>query len=432
MISKKHRILIISAEAWRDEDNGGNVLSNLFSPLLDEFEFAQIYCSPALPRNNVCKKYFHLSEVDMLHSVWKWKKFGSVIDYATDSTPINDSSINELNQYKRHKWEVLYTIRDFLWRISRWKTAALKQFILDFNPDIIFAPMYGAVYMHRIDCYVAKLTGKQLISYVSDDHLTFRQHSWSPIFWLNRLRLHHQVIKTAQYYSLLYTMTKEQKDEYEPVLKVPMKILKKAKDFQQPTFQTQVHSPIRLIYGGNLSGNRSRTLSKIKEALSKINQNTIIAQLVIYTQTPITPKIRKMLDDNRNSFLYGKISSKELAHQYQESDILLHVESFERRPRLQTRLSFSTKIIDLIAACRCVVAICWSESSPYKYLSQNNIGFCIENEEEIESKLSYLFSHPQILNEYAHRAWDFGCKYHHSALVTAELRNDLKNKLYEV
>ena len=36
----KKKILIISAEVWRPESDGGNVLTNLFSNLKDEFEFA--------------------------------------------------------------------------------------------------------------------------------------------------------------------------------------------------------------------------------------------------------------------------------------------------------------------------------------------------------------------------------------------------------
>ena len=53
----KKRVLIISDESWRNEDNGGIGLTNLFGPLTDEFEFAQIYCRPVKPNNDVCKKY---------------------------------------------------------------------------------------------------------------------------------------------------------------------------------------------------------------------------------------------------------------------------------------------------------------------------------------------------------------------------------------
>ena len=132
---RKKRILIISAEAWRDEDNGGNVLSNLFAPLSNEFEFAQIYCSPAMPNNTVCTKYFHLSELQMLHSVFRSRKFGYVCQTSINKNHGDASQINDNAQqkYKRFKWRILYFIRDLLWYISKWRTEELKNFIKEFG-----------------------------------------------------------------------------------------------------------------------------------------------------------------------------------------------------------------------------------------------------------------------------------------------------------
>jgi hypothetical protein len=429
----RKRVLIVSEEAWRDEDNGGNVLSNLFGPLTDEFEFAQIYCRPAMPDNEVCLKYFHLSTVDMMKSVLFLKKYGYSFQYkrkeTTPVTKLSDKTTRIWFKIKQFHWGIFYLTRDLLFCLSRWRTPELQDFILEFNPDIVFAPMYGSVYMHHIDRYVAKLTGKKLISYVSDDHLTYRHYSLSPIFWFNRWRLRKQIIKTSKSYSLLYTMTDEQKAEYEPILNVPMKILKKAKPFTTSNFQKELHTPIRLIYGGNLTCNRSQTLGAIRKALQVINSKEKVAELVIYTQSHISPDIHNQLHDGVNSFLLGKVSLDELTAQYSKSDILLHVESFDRKPRLQTRLSFSTKIIDLMHACRCIVAICWEESSPYKYLRKNNLAYCITSEKEIELSLKYLFEHPNLINDYANRAWEFGSSYHNIKLVENEIRADFKKQL---
>ena len=38
------KVLVISAEVWRNDKNGGNVLSNIFGDT--GYEFAQIYCNP--------------------------------------------------------------------------------------------------------------------------------------------------------------------------------------------------------------------------------------------------------------------------------------------------------------------------------------------------------------------------------------------------
>lgn len=422
----KKRVLIISGEAWRDEDNGGNVLSNLFEPLKGDFEFAQIYCSPHMPHNKVCSKYFHLSQAEQLKSVFKFKEFGHPFTYTYADDRMQGRPKAESPAYKRHRWQILFFVRDLLWYVSRWRTKALRDFIAGFHPDLIFAPMYGGMFMHFIDRYVMRHSDAEVISYVSDDHLTFRQHSLSPLFWAYRLLLRRQVKKTAKHYSLLYTMTQEQKEEYEPVLHVPMKVLKKGGIFTTPSFQEKLHSPIRLLYGGNLSGNRTRTLNAIRMALSHINKERVVAELVIYTQTPVTPSMRGKLHDGRNALLMGKVSREELVKAYADADILLHVESFERKPRLLTRLSFSTKIIDLMQACRCIVAVCWEQSSPYHYLHDNGIAYCIRSEKEIEERLRHLLCTPQLIQDYAVKAWDFGVRHHQSKDITEMLRNDFK------
>ena len=46
-------ILIVSYEAWRDTNNGGNVLSNIFRAFPDA-KLAQLYCSGEMPQNSVC------------------------------------------------------------------------------------------------------------------------------------------------------------------------------------------------------------------------------------------------------------------------------------------------------------------------------------------------------------------------------------------
>ncbi len=435
---EKKRVLIISSEPWRQESSGGNVLTNLFSPLKDEFEFAQIYTNSQLPSNNVCKRYFHLSEKEMLSSILHNHYFGNELYY--ENYPENDITCSQSKDItsggiffyiRRLRWEIFQTVRYLLWGISKWKSPRLKKFIDEFNPDIIFAPMYYDIHLHRLDRYVAKLTKKKLISYVYDDHLSLRQYSWSPVYWYNRLVLRYNVKKTAKYYSLLYTMTQEQMDEYQPILKVPMKILKKGGDFNgEMIIKEKLDKPLKIVYGGNLFYHRDKLLCKLAEALENINRNEIKAQLYIYTQNPITPYLLNKLNDGRNSFLMGKVSERELKDIYRNKcDIALHVESFSRKPRLITRLSFSTKIIDLLSNACCIFAVCWSQSSPYKYLKKEDAAICVSDPKNIEPELIYLIENQNIILDYRLKAWECGKRNHDTKNITALLKQDFTNSL---
>lgn len=427
----KKRILIISGEAWRNESNGGNVLSNLFGNLIDDYEFAQIYTNPALPSNAICNKYFHLSEADMLQTVFKRKYFGKVLkrnefNIVGGDIPITTNS--KLVFIKKHLLNIAFLFQDILWRYSEWESPQLEQFIVDFNPDLIFAPMYYGINLHRLDRYAAELTGKKLVSYVSDDHLTFKQFSVSPIYWFNRLVLRKNVLATSKYYSLLYTMTQEQLDEYQPILKVPMKVLKKAGDFQiQPSYTPNADEPFVISYGGNLFYNRYKTLAKLATAIRVVNKDKRHFILNVYTQTPITPKFKKLLDDDKNTFLKGKVTMQELDNVYANSDIVLHVESFDLKQRLLTRLSFSTKIIDLLHSGRCLMAICWEKSSPYKYFESKDAAICVADGNAIEKELQRIIKDPIIIKQYADKAWLCGVRNHSKSKVISSFKKDLES-----
>ena len=60
------RILIIADEVWNDSIHGNNVLTNWFEDF--PAEFAEIYCSPGIPKNSICKKYFQITDKGVIYN----------------------------------------------------------------------------------------------------------------------------------------------------------------------------------------------------------------------------------------------------------------------------------------------------------------------------------------------------------------------------
>ena len=66
------KVLVLSAEVWRDDKNGGNVLSNIFEGL--DAEFAQVYCNPGEPDNFLCKRYYQMTDGMVVRNILKREK----------------------------------------------------------------------------------------------------------------------------------------------------------------------------------------------------------------------------------------------------------------------------------------------------------------------------------------------------------------------
>lgn len=431
------RILVISAEVWRDDKNGGNVLSNIFGDT--GYEFAQIYCNPGNPSNHLCKRYYQMTDSMMINAILNKGKAGKVINYAEypcDEREVIEEQAEQENRsfydfFRRYRMESFYVIRSMIWKVASWDTPELRQFIVEFKPDLIFAPCYASHEMLAIDRLAKKLTGVPMISYISDDNYGLKQFRVSPVYWLNRFVLRRNMRKTFKMYDLVYTMTAEQKSEYEKALGCKMKILRKSGDFKEVPEKKYVNKPIRMIYAGGVYVGRWKTLAKIADAIRDVNKDGVKIVLDIYTGNTLTEKQKLQLHDGTNTIIHKSISLDELKQRYAESDIALHVESFELKYKLLSRISFSTKIIDCLSSGCATMAICWNQHSGYIYLKKHDIAICVDSVDKIPNAIDSVINNPEHIIDYAHKAREFGLKHHQRENIKKEFMADLETYMME-
>ncbi len=417
------KILIISMETWRSDTNGGNVLANIFEDF--QAEFAQVYCSSGMPENNICLKYFQMTDGMAIQNILHKKKMGfsfKIDDVKKEKKEDIDNQILKIK--KKGSFEILRVAREIVWALSDYKNQDLKKFVLDFDPDIIFAPCYGTTYMLSLTRYIAKLTNKPVISYISDDLYSLRQLRFSPIFWINRFVIRKCVRKTWEYYSLIYTMTSAQIQLMSKLGK-PMKILCKSGDFNKELGGKVVSYPIRLIYAGGLYLDRWKTLQLLTDAMRSVGNNKFI--LDIYTGSALPKEGEKKLNDGIISRVHSSISYDQLMKEYKKSDIALHVESFNIKNRLNVRMSFSTKIIDCLDSGCAVMAICDKKQGGYMYLKEKDAAICVDSPKMIEKALKNILNNPQSIQIYREKALKCGRENHLKEKILLDLQNDFCN-----
>ena len=107
----------------------------------------------------------------------------------------------------------------------------------------------------------------------------------------------------------------------------------------------------------------------------------------------------------------------EVCIEMDHSDLVLFLESFERKSIQTTRLSFSTKIIDCMQSSASILAIGPLEIASIDYLAKNNLGYIISDIEKLDEKLEYLANHTEIIHECSKHKIEFAKKYHtHTSL----------------
>ncbi len=423
-------ILVITDVLWRNDNGVGNSYTNIFEGMPD-VKIANICTQAGASENTVSSACFQISEGRLIRNL-KDKTFptGTVeVKSNTEAVASGDDSITKL--IKRLRYQVFFWARELVWKIGRWESTELRQFIDDFKPDLIFAQVQDKLYQNRIVRYVQKYTKKPLMIYVWDDVYSMKQFRLSPLYWIDRLMQRHSIRRLAKSSSMVYAISKEQVEEYHKLLHKPTALLYKGRDFSaEPETQVQ-NNPLEILYTGNLYSGRYKTIAKFCEYLKDINRDGQKAVLKIYSASPLSEKEINAINIEGTSYFMGKTSEAEVQKLQTKADILLHIEPFTLKGSLLCRLSFSTKLVDYFHKKKCIFAVGHSRCSSMKYLRRNDSAVVCESYEEMGKKLTELLTNPDMVNTYAKKAWDCGAKNHRIEDIQSGLKKDFEEAINE-
>lgn len=429
------KVLIISRDSWNDTNNSGNTLSNLFQHWSKD-EIATIYCREEIPNNSVCTQYFKISEGLLIKKILGKNKVAGVREIfeqnpnkATISIEAIQAEKSEKKIYdffRNNRWHIFLWAREFLWALGLWKSKELKNFIQDFNPDIIYFPTCDSFYMHNLLYFVKKRTAAKLVSFHCDDLVTYRQYSWSPLYWINRYLLRKKMDKTITLSDKNYCIIDEQAKVYQDIYGINFDLLYKTGKFSVKPKTKQITSPLKMVYAGNVIYGRIDTIRNLAKAIKKINQQGLQIVFEIYTANPIETTIKKELEAIEGICLKGKVNYAQIPEILSSSDVLLHVESFEKQQMLATSLSFSTKLVDYFEAAKPILAIGWEKAASVKYLKENNLGFVASNDSELQEQLQKILDNKAMLSQFADNVWEFGRQNHNKEIVLSTFENQLQ------
>lgn len=410
------KVLVIGINAWRT-DGTAHTLMDIFS-CWDPDKVALVYTRADLPDTKACNHFFQISESTIIKSVIKpWMKVGRVVK----NTPnCNTKEIaTERERYaKAHKKPsaILPLVREVVWKLGRWKTPALKQFVQEYNPDIIFVPIYPTAYMGRIQRYITQLTGKPTVCYLADDNYSYDACSniWQYIhrFWLRK-----HVGPIAKNCKEMFVIVDKEKEDTDTRFGTDSVILTKSIDFTGKTYEHKTpNSPLKFVYTGSLIIGRDKTLALLADAINEVNKDGVKAELYIYSQTTPNDEILGHINVGASHFC-GRIGREEVLKVQKEADVVVFAEALEGKEANVAKLSFSTKITDYISNGKCVLAIGKYYIAPIDYFQRNDAAIIANCAEEIKQCVNRIVNNPQIVDEYGEKAFNCAVRNHEKHMM---------------
>ena len=402
------KVLVVGINPWVD-NTGINTLINFFDGW-DKDALAHLYTRAGLPNTHMCDRFFRIAEPKVMRSVFNRRiKTGEEVKNSgtTDADVAKEGQI-----YKKKHGGLMILARELVWLFGKWKTTELDRFLDDFDADVLFFPVYSTVYMNRLQNYIRRRTGKPVVLYVSDDNYSYKSISHDPLSLFMRFWLRRQEKKLFKAASKVMVIAPKQKEEYDALFDTDCVVMTKGVDFSLYPFEEKpLGQPIRLVYTGKLIIGRWLSLAAIAAALEKINADGERMCLDIYTTDTLTPEQEQALDRG-GSRVCGALTLDEVAKVQRKADVLVFVESLEKKHKNAARLSFSTKITDYLRSGKCIFAIGDADIAPIDYFNRYDSAITACSYEQIGEQLARLASEPTLIADYARKAYDCGVEHH--------------------
>ena len=166
MTNKKINVLLVTYFPIRDDLSTGNTIINLFSKLEKKFNISNIYIKDGEPNNTIISNYFHISEKELIKSIFLNRSIGNEMNESK-------SEYDDNKYYKKARqlrWDSLLLLQDIISLAGKIDYNELDKFIHKVNPDVIFGPLGRVPLPNKLMTYICKKYSIPLITYPWDDH----------------------------------------------------------------------------------------------------------------------------------------------------------------------------------------------------------------------------------------------------------------------
>lgn len=419
MGSLDKKVLLISHNPLSRVNNNGKTLVSIFKGL-PENNIYQIYLNADIPDYDGGCHYLQLNEKQILASVFQRKNLCCKEVYPV-SEKISSATIG-MGSFGIHTKRLL---REFVWKTPLWKTK-LKKWLENKQFDVVFFMAGDGLFAYDIYRFVMENISAKGCLFFTDDYIIGKTSN-SLIASARRCLLKQKIKKTLPIVKELYVISDEMKVAYDKLFGMDSYVIrnfsieKKEVAEEDRTFCRS--DCLTMVYAGGLHYNRWKVLSEIALTLKELNRSSETkCFLKIYSTQNLSKEIMHSLVVEGASEFCGGAPASQIAAIYANADILLHVESLDKKAIASTRYSFSTKIPEYLSANKCVLAVGPAEVASMRYLADFA---CVITD---SSMLSLMLSKLIYDNDYRNQI-KAKCGEHYESDFTCKKQKECLNKI---
>lgn len=387
-------ILIISRTPWDNSNSFGNTFSNIFGGM-EDVKIYNICCQSGRVNNSIVEKTYQMSESTLIKGFFLGKT-GRIAQNA-ETLVAEDLSLIKTVSLKRTYFA--FMIRDLIWKTGIWKKEKnLSAFLEEASPDIIYLPIYNSWYMCELQEYFIKKTTAKVVGHISDDVYSYPNgYTASPLAYFYKLVLRKKLRKLIAKAEYLEVFAENMQKEYKQTFNKECYLIGKCVTKEQidsiptrNTFEKNADDMLHVVYTGNIGGERFNILCELGRLVDERFRGRVVFD--IYTQTKLTKSDYKRISSFQSIVMKGEVPSSMVFDVQRQGGAVLHIESFSKKSIYETKMSFSTKLIDYMLTGVPIIAIGPEEVNSINILKQKKLAIVSDSIEDFSESISKMLS----------------------------------------
>ena len=418
------KVLLISHTPISTQNNMGKTFRSLFSSF-DAEELCQFYIYPSYPDDFYCSSFYRVTEKDLLKHAFPGGR--------VDETKIHSGQ----RLYEKKEDEGFYRsaknksafrriARDLLWFFGNWYNGKLKHWILTEQPTHIFLAPGPSAFIYSVCLKIAKDFDLPIFTYLCDEYYFVKPgKTLLEKIWQRHLK--KNIEKVMKNSSHIFAISKEMKEAYGSHFSVPTSLLMTGSE-REEAFSSERKEVSNFSYFGNIRLGRAKSLRDIGLALDEINSERK-THLILNIYTGEKDKtFLSVFDGVKSIRVQGFLSGDAYEKAMEETNVILHTESFEEEMIDRVRHSVSTKIASALASGIPLFAYGPKEVSSMKHLMENDCALCATKDTELKEKIALLLDSPDLRKKFVSGAL-LTAKTYHNATRNSKMLYDLMQNL---
>ena len=382
------KILLVNDYSIKNEDAVGITIRSIFCDSTSEYEIFDLFKTEKKKKKNIKVESYKINSkvlpVDSLLRIMSKKS----------SLDIGNESLATVSGKKNVKSILKENIK-FLAESIIFKDREELKKIKDFNPDYIYT-IGGSVFSLKHSLYLSEKLKIPIVLHYMDN---WRESIYQSNLITSRA-LKNLINKVEEHSTSIITISEKMLEEYSTSKTMHKYYCLMNTIDTKNTIKKDTNKPktklTNLVFIGGVHLERWKVLKIVTDILekNKLNENY---RLLVYSNSPKTEEYESIFE-NKIAIDMGFLPHEKLDIAYENSDILLHVESFSNSIINYTKYSMSTKISEYMISDCPFIYYGPKGLSVAKYISENNIAFSCSNESELLTALHDIESKNKELN----------------------------------